>query len=224
MGGRGARGDRMTMSDIAAPALPAPPRLRRVLTTALHDAAYLTIGLATSGLAFAVAVAGVTLTLSLALFLVGLPVFVASAYAFRWTAELDRRNAALVHGRFLRGRYRRSEPGFWALFKTRVADPRTWKDLAWLLLHSVVGFGFGTAAVTGIAVVFGTAALPAWYWAIPDGLDWGVWTIDTLGEAAVTALAAIPAAAVMVVLLRGMAWAESALALVLLDDEAVTHV
>lgn len=207
------------MSSIAAQSLAAPP-MRRTLATALHDAAYLTIGLATSVVAFAVVVAGVTLTLSLALFLVGLPVFVASAYAFRWTAELDRRNAALVHGRALRGRYRTSGPGFWALLETRATDPRTWKDLAWLTAHSCMGFCFGVAAVTGIAVVAGTAALPAWYWSISGGVDVGVWTVDTLGEAAASALLAIPAAALMLLLLRGMALAESAVALALLDDGA----
>jgi hypothetical protein len=214
------------MSDFAAPtaAPAATPRLRSILTTALRDAAYLTIGLATSIVAFAVLVAGVTLTVSLALFLVGLPIFLATAYAFRWTAELDRQNAALISGRALRGRYRKSPSGFWNRIKTAATDPRTWKDTGWLAAHSIVGFGFGVAAVTMIGVVLGTAVLPAWYWAIPDGVDFGVWTVDTLGEAAATALLAIPAAVVLMLALRAMAFAESQLAAVLLDDEDVVTI
>src|SRR5438874_9789203 len=60
-----------------------------------RDALYLTLGLLTSIVALAVWVAGLTLSLSLAAFIVGLPVILASAIAFRWTAELDRLNAAL---------------------------------------------------------------------------------------------------------------------------------
>jgi hypothetical protein len=212
------------MTQIAAPTAPAAPRLKPVLTTALHDAAYLTIGLATSVVAFAVLIAGVTLTISLALFIVGLPIFLATAYAFRWTAELDRQNAALVHGRALRGRYRKSPAGFWNRLKTAAGDPRTWKDTAWLAVHSIVGFGFGVAAVTIIGVVLGTAVLPAWYWAIPDGIDFGLWNVDTLGEAAATALLAIPAAAVTLLALRAMAFAEAQLAALLLDDEDVVTI
>jgi hypothetical protein len=195
-------------------------RLRPFFITAARDAAFLAIGLLTSVVAFGVWIAGVTLTLSLALFLAGLPVFIATAYVFRWTTELDRRNAALVTGRTLRGRYRTSEePGFWALLKTRASDPRTWKDLAWLVLHSVLGFAFGVAAVTLIAVVIGTLFLPVWYWALPEGgVDFGLWMADTLPEAAATALLAIPAGLATIGVMRVMAKAESALAVALLDD------
>jgi hypothetical protein len=195
--------------------------LRAVFTAAARDAAFLSIGLLTSVVAFGVWIAGVTLTLSLALFLAGLPVFIATAYVFRWTAELDRRNAALATGRTLHGRYRTAPgPGFWALLKTRATDPRTWKDLAWLVGHSIVGFAFGVAAVTMVSVVIGTLFLPVWYWALPGGgLDFGLWMADTLPEAAASALLAIPAAAVVIGAMRVMARAESSLAVALLDDD-----
>jgi Putative sensor len=227
MAGTPAARDLLRMTEYAAPTLTARAprrsgdgRLRAVLTTAARDAAFLTLGLLTSVVAFGVWVAGVTITLSLALFLVGLPVFLATAYTFRWTAELDRRNAALVTGRTLRGRYRASrEPGFWALLKTRAGDPRTWKDMAWLVSHSFVGFAFGVVAVTTISAVVGTLFLPAWYWALPEGgLDFGLWMADTLPEAAASALLAIPAAALTIGALRVMALAESTLAVTLLDD------
>ena len=61
-----------------------------------RDAAYLTAGLLTSILAFGVWIACVTLSLTLAVFIVGLPIMLASAYVFRWTAELDRLNVSLL--------------------------------------------------------------------------------------------------------------------------------
>ena len=68
-----------------------------------RDAAYLTCTLLTSIAAFAVWVAALTLSLTLGLLIIGLPVVLGAAYVMRWTAELDRQNAALVFGRPVRG-------------------------------------------------------------------------------------------------------------------------
>jgi Putative sensor len=188
-----------------------------ILARAGRDTAYLTIGLLTSILAFGVWVAGLTASVTLAVFIVGLPMILAAAIAFRWTVELDRRNAALVRGSSLSARYRDHHgQRFVARLRSTLADGQTWKDLAWLVAHSVTGSGFGVAAVTLVATVLGTAVLPAWYWAIPDGIDLGLWTVDTLPEAAATALLAIPAGLITIGLLRAMAAGESALAAALL--------
>ena len=60
----------------------------------------------TSVVAFAVWVAAFTLSLTFAVLIVGIPIVIGSAFVMRWTAELDRRNAALVFGRPVRGAYR----------------------------------------------------------------------------------------------------------------------
>ncbi|MGE5635523.1 MAG: sensor histidine kinase [Nocardioidaceae bacterium] len=192
--------------------------LRAGATRAARDLAYLAIGLVTSVVAFTVAVAGVTASLSTAVFVVGLPVILLSAVAFRWCAELDRRNAALVLGRRLHGRYRDLRgQRFLSRLSGTLRDAQTWRDLAWLVIHSVVGFSFGVVAVSAVAAVVGIALAPAWYWAVPDGLDWGIWRIDTLGEALLAAPLAIPLAAIAIALLRAMALGESRLAEALLD-------
>ncbi len=181
------------------------------------DAAYLTIGLATSVLAFTVLVVGLSVTLSLAVFIVGLPLIALCAFVFRWTAELDRRNAALVLGAPLRGRYReRSGDHFLSRLFSPLRDPQTWRDLAWLVLHSLIGFAFGTAALTAIGVVVAGLTMPAWYWAIPGGPDFGVWNIDTFPKALAVMGASILLAAVTAGLLRLMAFGESWLAAALL--------
>ena len=178
-----------------------------------RDALYLTLGLLTSIVAFAVWVAGLTLSLSLAVFIVGLPVILASAIAFRWTAELDRLNAVLVRGRRIRGTYRdhRGER-FFVRLRTTLGDPQTWRDLLWLVLHSVIGFTFGVVAVSLIASVLGILILPAWYWAIPDGVQFGLRTVDSLWEAFATAALAIPLGLATAGLVRAMALGEAGLA------------
>jgi len=192
--------------------------LAPTLNRTARDAAYLILGLATSVLAFGVWVAALTLSLTLAILIVGIPVIIGSAYVMRWTAELDRQNAALVFGRPVRGHYR-SHRGhsIGARVINTLRDPQSWRDLAWLITHSVLGFAFGVAAVALVAVVGSFATLPIWYWSIPDpGVQMGLWTVDTLPEALGTAFLAIPAAWITVWVLRGMAKFHASLAVELL--------
>jgi signal transduction histidine kinase len=193
-------------------------RLIALVLRAGLDLAYLAIGLATAIIAFAVWVTGVTVTLSLAVFVIGLPIFLLFAVAFRWTAELDRRNAALVRGRPLRGRYRDHRgKGFLGRLGSTAGDPQTWRDLLWLVLHSVIGFGFGVLAVSLVAQTLATAVLPLWFWADPGGVEHWPWTVNTLPEALATMLLAIPLGALTVGVLRAMAIGEAALAATLLE-------
>src|SRR3982750_4395586 len=142
MAAGGSRGDALGM-------LPALDRTAR-------DAAYLTLALGTSVVAFTVWVAALTLSLTLAVLIVGIPVVIGSAYVMRWTAELDRRNAALVFGRPVRGASRSHRPSsLGSRVLAVLRDPQVWRDLGWLILHSVVGFAFGVAALSLIASVLG---------------------------------------------------------------------
>jgi hypothetical protein len=191
--------------------------MNAILVRSGREAAYLTAGLLTSILAFTVWITCVTLSLTLAVFIIGLPIMLASAYVFRWTAELDRRTVSLFLGRKVRGRYQdhRADTFFGRLSAT-FRDPQTWRDFSWLTVHSILGFAFGVAAVSLVAIVLGTAALPLWYWPIPDGVQFGLWTVDTLPEAIASAFLALPAAAIAIVLLRWMAWTEALIATALL--------
>jgi signal transduction histidine kinase len=213
---------------MSAPAQPAAvagkgvgARAADLLSRAGLDFAYIGIGFFTSILAFCVWVTAVCATLSLLVFIIGLPVFLLSAIAFRWTAELDRRNAALALGRPLRGRYRdHGGEGFLTRLQNTATDRQTWKDLAWLVLHSGIGFGFGLIAIILVAQTIATVTLPAWYWAIDGGVDFGVTHVDSLGKALPMMLLAIPLAAITLLLLRGMTIAEAWLSAALLDSGA----
>lgn len=196
--------------------------MNAILVRSAREAAYLTAGLFTSVLAFTVWVTCVTLSVTLAVFIIGLPIMLASAYVFRWTAELDRETVSLFLGRKVRGRYQdhRADTFFGRMGAT-FRDPQTWRDFSWLTVHSILGFAFGVAAVTLVATVLGIATLPLWFWPIPDGVDFGLWTVDTLPEAIASAFLAIPAAAITIVLLRWMAWTEALIATALLGPRRV---
>jgi hypothetical protein len=182
-----------------------------------RDAAYLTCTLLTSIAAFAVWVTAVTLSLTLGILIIGLPIVLGAVYVMRWTAELDRQNAALVFGRPVRGHYRTYRSGglFARVFKT-LRDPQVWRDLAWLITHSILGFAFGVIAISLVVSTLGTATLPLWYWALPDGYEMGLYTVDTLIEAVLTAWLFIPLGFITVWVLRGMAKFHASLAVELL--------
>ena len=199
----------------------APVVARTTVERAGRDALYLTIGLATAVLGMALWIAA--LSLSLALFVIGLPVMFFSAIAFRWVCDLDRRNAAIVLGRPLTGVY--ADHGgdqFVSRLSATLRDRQTWKDLEWLVAHSVVGIAFGALALGLIAQVLGTLTLPLWYWAIPGGVRWsgssGLWEIDSLWEALLVAPLSLPLAAITIVLLRVMAVGQARLAAALLGQ------
>src|ERR1044072_568797 len=201
-----------------------PRTVRSIATQAARDTGYLGLGLLTSVVAGCVWMTALSITISLVVFVIGLPLIVGCAILFRWAAELDRRNTAWFVRRPVRARYR--EPGscFMALLGTALRDPQTWRDLVWLLLHSVVGFVFGCIAIGLLLLVAGIATLPAWSWSLPNGADVGLWDADTLLESFALALLAIPMAVVTVLAVRGMAIAESRLAESLLggDDGRVS--
>jgi len=197
--------------------------MNAILVRSGREAAYLTAGLFTSILAFTVWICCVTLSLSLAVFIIGLPIMLASAYVFRWTAEIDRQSVSLFLGRQVRGRYQDHRADtFLGRMAATFRDPQTWRDFSWLTVHSILGFAFGVAAVSLVATVLGTAVLPLWYWSIPDGVDWGIVNIDTLPEAIGAAFLAIPFAAITIVLLRWMAWTEALIATALLGPRRLT--
>jgi signal transduction histidine kinase len=194
--------------------------VRSQLRLAARDLAYLTIGLLTSIVAGIVWIAGLSAFASLAVFIVGIPAFILVAIAFRWSADLDRANAARILGSRPLGVYGERSRGILPRFRDTATDPQTWRDLAWLIVHSIVGFAFGIAAWTVLVTLLGMALLPAWYWSLPDGADVGVWHIDTLAGA----FAVVPFALLLlppgIALVRVMAVGEANIAAGLLGPAA----
>ena len=132
--------------------------------------------------------------------LVGIPILIASLYAWRWLADLERRLLAGLGCARIPRPYR-PEPedaGPWQRIAARLADPATWKDLVFLLLQLPLGIASFTVAVSVLGVGLGLLFAPVWYWAVDGGIELGVVSVDTLAEA----IAAIPLGAL--VLLAGI--------------------
>ncbi len=143
-----------------------------------------------SVVAFCVWVTCLSLTLSLLVFVVGVFVWLGSAYVFRWTTWVDRRLVGWERGEPVAAVYREPhEPGILPLLRTITADPQTWKDCGWLVLNSIVGFVGAVVSLTATVVVLAYVFMPAWWWAIPDPttqygtLEFGVFTVESTGQA-----------------------------------------
>jgi signal transduction histidine kinase len=141
---------------------------------------YLTAGLGTSAAAFTLVVAGATVGGILALTIVGLPVLLAIAHAFRRLADLERRRIAWLLRRPIEGLYRPWSGRLLARTRRAWSDPQVWKDFGWHVVNSVLGFGFGVAALSLWASVGWLLTLPLYWWALPHaalpnfGADWFV--------------------------------------------------
>src|SRR4051812_26903621 len=132
------------------------------------DTAYLLLGLVVSAVAFAFFLTTVIVGGLLAVTLIGVPIWLGLAYGARLLADLERRRAALVLGTQIPSSYLpRPKRGVVARVKVVVHDPATWRDLAWQLVVSIVGFAGGVITATlwitaGYALTF-----PLYWWALP---------------------------------------------------------
>ena len=68
----------------------------------------------------------------------------------------------------------------------------TWREIVWELLLFGVGLGGFIIGVTVWATALGTLLAPLWMWAIPGGVDWGVFTIDKKGAGGMTLVELAP--------------------------------
>jgi signal transduction histidine kinase len=146
---------------------------------------YLLLALPLGVAEFAFLVTAISFGFSTAITLIGIPVLVASVYAWRWLAELERRLIGRLVGVEIPSPYRPDPVSgrWWTRFAARLADPATWKDLAFLLLQ--LPLGILSFSVTVAVFGFGLRLLfaPVYYEPFADG-DWIAWlNVDTLTEA-----------------------------------------
>jgi signal transduction histidine kinase len=147
---------------------------------------------------FSFLVTAISFGFGTAVTLIGIPVLIATVWAWRWLAELERRLIARLIGVEIPSPYRPAPTGvrWWRRVAARLADPATWKDLAFLLLQLPLGILSFTVTVTVIGTGLGLLFAPTYYWALGDGEWVAAINIDTLGEA----LAVAPLGAVVLLL------------------------
>jgi signal transduction histidine kinase len=152
--------------------------------------AYLLITLPLGIAEFTFLVTAIALGAGLAITLIAIPILIATVYAWRWVAQLERHLIAALTGRVIADTYRPvpAQASVRRRLGGRLADPATWKDLVFLLLQLPLGAVAFT--VTAAVLSVGVAALfaPLTFWAIPDGVDLGIVVVDTLPEALVLAV------------------------------------
>jgi signal transduction histidine kinase len=173
-------------------------RLQRELTEprTYGRIGYMLIAGVLGSIEFVFLVTTISLGVGLAVTLIGIPILIAAVYAWGWLAELERRAIQALTGTRIPNPYRPVPEGGgrWARLRARLADPATWKDLAFLALQFPFGLASSIVALTVLGVGIQTLTAPLWYWALPDGL--GILRIDTLWEA----LALVPLGVVLLAL------------------------
>jgi signal transduction histidine kinase len=149
---------------------------------------FLLLGLAVAG--FALMVATVVSIPNVVLW-VTIPMVIACVWLTRQVADAFRWISASVLGVPVRRPYRPWAPGhIGRKFLGIMRDPATWRDLAWLLLNSTVGFAGYLLLVTLFGGALWYAALPLLWWILAEGpgpevaatvlrSDFGIWTIDS---------------------------------------------
>jgi signal transduction histidine kinase len=145
---------------------------------------YLLLALPLGVAEFAFLVTAISFGFGTAVTLIGLPVLVGTIYASRWLADLERRLIRKLLGTEIPSPYR-PDPGgrWWRRVTARLADPATWKDLAFLLLQLPLGIVSFTVTVAVLALGLGTLLEPVYYWAVSDATWLGAVQVDSLGAA-----------------------------------------
>jgi signal transduction histidine kinase len=157
--------------------------------------AYLLLAGVLGTIEFTFLVTALSTGVGLAVTLIGIPILIASVYAWGWLAEIERSTIGALTGNQIASPYRPlPEGGWWVRLRARLADPATWKDLTFLFLQFPFGLLSFIVATVVLGVAVGTLTLPFWYWAIPDGVEMGIVQVDTLAEA----LAFVPLGALLV--------------------------
>jgi signal transduction histidine kinase len=215
----------MAMNDadtIYMPAAGSTARSRPVLSLvagAARDFVYLLAVFCLSIVEFVVWVTGLSLTLSLLILIVGVAVWLGTAYAFRGMATIDRRLSGWLRRKPIPGVYRPPRaPSFGARVRAVTTDPQTWKDFGWMVLNSIVGFVMATIGVAVMVVVLSYIVMPLWWWAIPDPhtqygtLNLGIYTVTSTGLAFLTTAIGLALLPLAVLLNRGLAGGHAAFA------------
>ena len=146
---------------------------------------YLLLALPLGVIEFSFLVTAISLGFGTAVTLIGIPVLIGTVWAWRWIAELERSLIGRLVGVEIPSPYRPDPEGgrWWRRVAARLADPATWKDLAFLLLQLPLGILSFTVTVTVLGLGLGLLFAPAYYWSLDSGDFIAGLDVDTLAKA-----------------------------------------
>ncbi|WP_245887215.1 sensor histidine kinase [Umezawaea tangerina] len=116
---------------------------------------------------------------------VGLPLVPFAAGVVRPLVAVERRRVEAALAEPVPAPYRAVEGPLRQRVRTVLADPATWRDLAWLVLHGATGL---LLALLALGVVVSAVALvpaPAYWWLAPHALEVSGLRVDSWSSAAV---------------------------------------
>jgi signal transduction histidine kinase len=156
---------------------------------------YLLLALPLGVIEFSFLVTAISFGFGTAITLIGIPVLIGTVWAWRWIAELERGLIGRLVGVRIPSPYRPDPEGgrWWRRVAARLADPATWKDLAFLLLQLPLGILSFTVTVTVLGLGLGLLFAPAYYWSLESGDFIAGLDVDTVAKA----IAAVPIGAVI---------------------------
>src|SRR4051794_23897948 len=151
---------------------------------------------------------------SLLIIWVGVPILLAAVASTKFFAAGERRRAGWLLREPIPSLYLPSHRrGMLGYLHTAIGDAAIWKDILWLLiLLPILGLAGFTLAVCAWGVALGMVFLPLWYWSVPDGVDYGLFTVDKLPEAFGMTLIGIVLLVVAAPLTRAFGYGVGALA------------
>jgi signal transduction histidine kinase len=186
-----------------------PPRLGDRLV-------YLLLALPLGAVYFAVLLGGLLSALGGA-FIVGIPLFVALMFLWRWLARRERRRLRRRLDVDIEDPYRALvSPTRLGRVRDRAVDPATWKDLAYLLLLMPLGLVSTTTVLclAGAAVAFLTMVL--WAWAVPGGVGVLFVQVDNVWAGLLVLPLALPAWLLLLLAVRALSALHAGMARALL--------
>ena len=159
---------------------------------------YLLLALPLGVIEFTFLVTALSFGFGTAITLIGIPVLVGTVWAWRWLAQLERRIIGRLLVTDIPEPYRPDPPDtrWWKRLGARLADPATWKDLAFLLLQLPLGIVSFSVAVSVIGFGLRLLLAPAFTEPFGDG-DWIAW-LDINSTAG--SIAAVPVGALILLL------------------------
>ena len=151
-------------------------------------------------------------------FIIGIPLFVGLMFLWRALARFERRLLRRLLDVEIEQPYR-ALPSASRLgrIRDRAADPATWKDLAYLLLLMPLGLVSFTVVVCLSATAAGLVTAAAWAWAVPEGVDIGFLTVDTVWEGLAVAPLGLAVWLLFLLAVRGLVALHAAVARALLS-------
>jgi signal transduction histidine kinase len=177
--------------------------------------AYLLLTLPVGTFWFVVLVAGISAGLSLLPVWVGVPILVATVFAWRAGARAERSLLRTLLGVDIPSPYRpAAETSLWKQLVTAASDPATWKDFAYIALLFPLGILWFVVVTTVWAFGLGLMALPLYYWAPSGGAEviGRHLVVDTWWEAILAALVGLAATLAAPLVVRGIAYVHGQLA------------